>query len=144
MTGYDWRRQAERLERENADLRRQTDRAWGIARNIAHAAIARGILLDTDGLGDHWLSLRAIEIHTAARADLLEQFRKATITALHNADDAVSAGADPAQVLESIGKGLRAANDRAKNASMKDARDRAHHELAELDEPALFTIGATA
>lgn len=140
MSGYDWHAQADRLERENADLRNQTDRAWTIANLTANAAIRQGILLDENGLGDHFLHLRAVDIHEQHQAARLERFRQAVVSLVHDARDAVDAGADPAKVLESLDKALMRANHTAKGATMSAAREQAEHELeaARFADLALF------
>ncbi|MBV6758396.1 hypothetical protein [Rhodococcus opacus] len=130
MSGYDWRAQADRLERENADLRNQADRAWTIANLTANAAMRHGVLIDEDGLGDHFLSLRAIDVHTAHQAAALERFRQAVVTLVHDARDAVDLGLDPAKVFASLDASLMAANHRSKNTSMQAAREQAEQELA--------------
>lgn len=141
MTGYDWCKQAERLARENADLRRQVDQAHAGMSIIGRAALDQGVKLR-----DHDLELRAIELFHQARADALERFRKTVVVSLVDAEDAIEKrGADPAQVFRVLKKGLYLANQRAKDAArMQQARERAERELFEAtvpDEPTLFEVG---
>ena len=146
MSAYDWAKEAERLGRENADLRNQADRAWTIANLTANAAIRQGILINEDGLGDHFLSLRTIDMHERHRAHALERFRKAVVTTVHDARDAIDRGVDPAKVFESLDKGIMAANHKAKDTSIAKAREQAEAELAEskFGDLELFTVDGAA
>ncbi|EME14797.1 hypothetical protein [Rhodococcus triatomae] len=133
MTGYDFERQALRLERENADLRRQADRAWLIAMSTAHEAQRHGIVLDAEGLGEHWLETRAAELYHEHVAEALEGFRKTTVTALFDAEDAVvKAGEDPGNILAWVTRTILRANGKAKNVPLEKAREQARHEVAEI------------
>jgi hypothetical protein len=132
VSGYDWERQAERLERENADLRRQLDRAWLIAKSTAHAAQQNGILLDAEGLGEHWIETRAIEFHHEHEARALEDFRKTVVVTLFDAEDALKAGHEPADVLAEVHRVILRANKKAKHVPLDRARQQARNEVAEI------------
>lgn len=130
MTGYDWKRQALRLERENADLRRQLDRAWDLLNTAQAAALAEGRDLLPE-LTEHVTGLRAHELATAEAAERLERFRKATVVALYDAEDAVDKGADPETVLREVHRAILRVNDRARQSTpMREltARVRAEYE----------------
>lgn len=132
MSGYDWEKQALRLERENADLRRQVDTAWAHINLVYRHLADHGIELGEQQLRDHALELRAIGCAQETEVADLEGFRKSVVLLVLAAEDALSAGEDVARILSVLTAGIRKANAKAKaRPHLKEGRERAAAQVEE-------------
>lgn len=148
MGGYDWEQVAHRVERENADLRRQLEHAWQRINSVYEHAHLLGVEVGEDALRDHAVEIRAYSYINEAKAHDLDNFRRAIVMIGFDAEDALKKGADPTKLVEWMCDGIRKHNEKARNEYSKDARERALREFEEaqkvVESPMLFELGGVS